>query len=89
MQSRRFYLGVSLLAMGLYGCAPSMGVGGMPMGYGGYGMMGMPMGGYYGGWGHTNVYAYNRTNDVFVANHNNAYFNGHGGGGFYHPGRFR
>ena len=64
-----------------------IGVGGMPMGYG---MMGMPMGGFYGGsWGHTNVYAYNHTTDVYASNHNNAFVDNHGGGDFYHPGRGR
>ncbi len=70
----------------LAGCGPSMGGGGMPMGYG---MMGMPMGGFYGGsWGHTNVYAYDHTTDVYAASHNNTFVNNHGGD-YYHPGHGR
>lgn len=84
---KRLILPAFMLTASLSGCGPTIGVGGMPMGYG---MMGMPMGGFYGGsWGHTNVYAYNHTTDVYASNHNNAFVDNHGGGDFYHPARGR
>jgi hypothetical protein len=86
---KRLIVPAFILAANLAGCGPSIGVGvgGMPMGYG---MMGMPMGGFYGGsYGHTNVYTYNHTTDVYASNHNNAFVDNHAGGDFYHPGHGR